>query len=300
MDQITLTGQIVQYAITGLTVGSIYALVAIGFNIIYNVTEIINFAQGEFVMLGGLFMVFFATVLGLPILAAFGLTIGVVMAVGIMMERFAIFPAKDASVLTTVIITIACSILLKGAAMYGWGKDPFALPPFTDRKPFLVLGAALFPQSIWVFGTTLVVVFVLTLFFKRTRFGRAMIASSDNPEAAQLMGIDVKTMVMVSFGLSAAIGAIAGIVITPISLMEYDRGALLGLKGFGAAVLGGLGHFPGAVIAGFVVGLMESFCAGLLSSGYKDAAALLVLLLALFLKPSGLFGSREVLRMKRF
>ncbi len=300
MDQITLSGQIVQYAITGLTVGSIYALVAIGFNIIYNVTEIINFAQGEFVMLGGLFMVFFGTVLGLPILLAFGLTIGVVVAIGIMMERFAIFPAKDASVLTTIIITIACSILLKGAAMYGWGKDPFALPPFTDRKPFLVLGAALFPQSMWVFGTTLVVVFVLTLFFKRTRFGRAMIASSDNPEAAQLMGIDVKTMVMVSFGLSAAIGAIAGIVITPISLMEYDRGALLGLKGFGAAVLGGLGHFPGAVIAGFVVGLMESFCAGLLSSGYKDAAALLVLLLALFLKPSGLFGSREVLRMKRF
>lgn len=300
MDQITLAGQIVQYAITGLTVGSIYALVAIGFNIIYNVTEIINFAQGEFVMLGGLFMVFFATVLGLPILLAFGLTIGVVVAIGIMMERFAIFPAKDASVLTTIIITIACSILLKGAAMYGWGKDPFALPPFTDRKPFLVLGAALFPQSMWVFGTTLVVVFVLTLFFKRTRFGRAMIASSDNPEAAQLMGIDVKTMVMVSFGLSAAIGAIAGIVITPISLMEYDRGALLGLKGFGAAVLGGLGHFPGAVIAGFLVGLMESFCAGLLSSGYKDAAALLVLLLALFLKPSGLFGSTEVLRMKRF
>jgi branched-chain amino acid transport system permease protein len=300
MDQITLTGQIVQYAITGFTVGSIYALVAIGFNIIYNVTEIINFAQGEFVMLGGLFMVFFSTVLGLPILPAFGLTIGVVVAIGIMMERFAIFPAKDASVLTTIIITIACSILLKGAAMYGWGKDPFALPPFTDCKPFLVLGAALFPQSMWVFGTTLVVVFVLTLFFKRTRFGRAMIASSDNPEAAQLMGIDVKTMVMVSFGLSAAIGAIAGIVITPISLMEYDRGALLGLKGFGAAVLGGLGHFPGAVIAGFVVGLMESFCAGLLSSGYKDAAALLVLLLALFLKPSGLFGSTEVLRMKRF
>jgi branched-chain amino acid transport system permease protein len=300
MEQITLTGQIIQYAITGFTVGSIYALVAIGFNIIYNVTEIINFAQGEFVMLGGLFMVFFATVLGLPIFAAFGLTIAVVVAVGIMMERFAIFPAKDASVLTTIIITIACSILLKGAAMYGWGKDPFALQPFTDHKPFLVLGAALFPQSMWVFGTTLVVVFVLTLFFKRTRFGRAMIASSDNPEAAQLMGIDVKTMVMVSFGLSAAIGAIAGIVITPISLMEYDRGALLGLKGFGAAVLGGLGHFPGAVIAGFVVGLMESFCAGLLSSGYKDAAALLVLLLALFLKPSGLFGSKEVLRMKRF
>jgi len=300
VEQITLSGQLVQYAITGLTVGSIYALVAIGFNIIYNVTEIINFAQGEFVMLGGLFMVFFARVLDMPVPLAFLMTIAGVMAIGIMMERFAIFPAKNASVLTMIIITIACSILLKGAAMYGWGKDPFTLPPFTDRKPFVFMGAAVFPQSIWVVVTTLVVVFFLTMFFKRTKFGKAMIASSDNRDAAQLMGINVKTMVMVSFGLSAAVGAVAGVVITPISLMEYDRGTLLGLKGFGAAVLGGLGHFYGAVAAGFIVGLIESFCAGLVSSGYKDAAALLVLLLVLFVKPSGLFGSKEVMKMKEF
>jgi len=300
MEQITLSGQLIQYAVTGLTVGSIYALVAIGFNIIYNVTEIINFAQGEFVMLGGLFMVFFATVLDMALPLAFLMTMTAVMATGIMMERLAIFPAKNASVLTMIIITIACSILLKGAAMYGWGKDPFTLPPFTDRKPFVFMGAAVFPQSIWVVVTTLVVVFFLTMFFKRTKFGKAMIASSDNRDAAQLMGIDVKTMVMLSFGLSAAIGAVAGMVITPISLMEYDRGALLGLKGFGAAVLGGLGHFYGAVVAGFTVGLIESFCAGLVSSGYKDAAGLLVLLLVLFVKPSGLFGSKEVMKMKEF
>lgn len=300
MEGISFSSQLIQYAITGVTVGSIYALVAIGFNIIYNVTEIINFAQGEFVMLGGLFMVFFATVVQIPLPLAFFLTLTVVIAIGVMMERFAIFPAKNASVLTMIIITIACSILLKGAAMYGWGKDPFMLAPFSDRKAFVFMGAAVFPQSLWVLGTTLIVVFLLTFFYKRTRFGRAMIASSDNPDAAQLMGIDVKTMVMVSFGLSAAVGAVAGIVITPISLMEYDRGALLGLKGFGAAVLGGLGHFYGAVVAGFMVGLMESFCAGLISSGYKDAAALLVLLLVLFLRPSGLFGSKEVMKMKEF
>lgn len=300
MEGISFSSQLIQYAITGVTVGSIYALVAIGFNIIYNVTAIINFAQGEFVMLGGLFMVFFATVVQLPLPLAFFLTLTVVIAIGVMMERFAIFPAKNASVLTMIIITIACSILLKGAAMYGWGKDPFMLAPFSDRKAFVFMGAVVFPQSLWVLGTTLIVVFLLTFFYKRTRFGRAMIASSDNPDAAQLMGIDVKTMVMVSFGLSAAVGAVAGIVITPISLMEYDRGALLGLKGFGAAVLGGLGHFYGAVVAGFMVGLMESFCAGLISSGYKDAAALLVLLLVLFLRPSGLFGSKEVMKMKEF
>ena len=300
MEPITLTSQLLQYAITGITVGSIYALVAIGFNIIYNVTEIINFAQGEFVMLGGLFMVFFTTALHMPLPLAFLLTVVVVTGVGIMMERFAIFPAKNASVLTMIIITIACSILLKGAAMFGWGKDPFLMPPFTDHKPFIVMGAAIFPQSLWVLGITLGVVFFLTLFFNRTKHGKAMIASSDNKEAAQLMGINVKTMVMFSFGLSAAIGAAAGIVITPMSLMEYDRGALLGLKGFGAAVLGGLGHFYGAVVAGFLVGLIESFCAGLISSGYKDAAALLVLLIALFVRPSGLFGKKEVMTLKEF
>lgn len=289
-----------QYIVTGLTVGSIYALVAIGFNIIYNVTEIINFAQGEFVMLGGLFMVFFVSVTHIALPLAFILTVCAVTAIGVMMERFAIFPAKNASVLTMIIITIACSILLKGAAMYGWGKDPFALPPFTAHKSFMLLGAAVFPQSLWVLGTTLIIVFFLTYFFNHTRFGRAMIASSDNREAAQLMGIDVKTMIMFAFGLSAAIGAVAGIVVTPMSLMEYDRGALLGLKGFGAAVLGGLGHFYGAVVAGFLVGLIESLCAGFVSSGYKDAAALLVLLLVLFLKPSGLFGSAEVMKMKEF
>ncbi len=300
MGQISLGGELLQYAITGLTVGSIYALVAIGFDIIYNVTEIINFAQGEFVMLGGLLMVFFAATLSFPLPLAFLLTVAGVTALGVMMERFCIFPAKNASVLTTIIITLACSILLKGAAMYGWGKDPFVLAPFTERGPFVVWGAAIFPQSLWVIGTMLIVVVLLTLFFRHSRFGKAMIASSDNREAAQLMGIDVKTMVMVSFGLSAAIGAVAGVMITPISLMEYDRGALLGLKGFGAAALGGLGHFYGAVVAGVIVGLAESFCAGLLSSGYKDAAALLILLLVLFLKPSGLFGSREVMEMKDF
>jgi branched-chain amino acid transport system permease protein len=300
VEPITLQTQLIQYAITGVTVGSIYALVAIGFNIIYNVTEIINFAQGEFVMLGGLFMVFFATVLNLALPLAFLMTIAVVTTIGIMMERFAIFPAKNASVLTMIIITIACSILLKGAAMYGWGKDPFLLPPFTDREPFIVMGAAVFPQSLWVFATTMAVVILLTVFFNRTKYGKAMIASSDNREAAQLMGINVKTMVMISFGLSAGIGAIAGMVITPISLMEYDRGALLGLKGFGAAVLGGLGHFYGGVVAGLMVGLIESFCAGLVSSGYKDAAALMVLLLALFLRPSGLFGSKEAMKLKEF
>ena len=300
MDKITLTGQLVQYLFTGVTVGSIYALVAVGFNIIYNVTEIINFAQGEFVMLGGLIMVFFTVTAKLPLPLAFVLTVVAVTGVGVLMERFTINPIKNASVLTMIIVTIAVSILFKGIAMFVWGKDPYIFPPFSGTKPIFVLGAAIQTQTLWVLLMTAVVVVLLTLFFKKSRYGKAMLACADDPEAARLVGINVSIMILISFALSAAIGAVAGAIITPISLMEYDRGALLALKAFGAAVLGGLGSFYGAVVAGVLLGIIESMCAGLVSSGYKDAVALIILLLVLYVRPSGLFGNVEASKIKEF
>jgi branched-chain amino acid transport system permease protein len=300
MTKITLTGQLVQYLFTGVTVGSIYAMVAVGFNIIYNVTDIINFAQGEFVMLGGLIMVFFTVTAGLPLPLAFVLTIVAVTAVGALMERFTINPLKNASVLTMIIVTIAVSILFKGIAMFVWGKDPYIFPPFSGSKPLFVFGAAIQTQTLWVLFLTAVMVVLMTIFFKKTRYGKAMLACADDPEAARLVGIKVNTMILISFALSAAIGAVAGAVITPISLMEYDRGALLALKGFGAAVLGGLGSFYGAVVAGVLLGIIESMCAGLVSSGYKDAVALILLLLVLYVRPSGLFGNVEASKIKEF
>jgi branched-chain amino acid transport system permease protein len=300
MEQITLSNQIVQYVFTGITVGSIYAMVALGFNIIYNATEVINLAQGEFVMLGGLIMVFFATILNLPLVVGFIITVLIVTAVGALFERLAIYPLKGASVLTLIIITIAASILIQGIAMGIWGKDPYDLVAFSGRIPISFLGAMIQPQYLWVLGITIVVVILLNLFFNRTIIGKAMAACADNPEAASLVGINVKMMVLFSFALSAAIGSIAGIVITPISLMEFDRGPMLAIKGFGAVVLGGLGSFGGAVFAGFLLGVIESLFAGLVHSGYKDAAALMVLLIVLFIKPSGLFGSIEVAKIKKF
>ena len=300
MEKITFTGQLVQYLFTGVTVGSIYAMVAVGFNIIYNVTEIINFAQGEFVMLGGLIMVFFTATAKLPLPLAFVLTVAAVTGVGVLMERFTINPLKNASVLTMIIVTIAVSILFKGIAMFVWGKDPYIFPPFSGSKPLFVFGAAIQTQTLWVLFMTAVMVVLMTIFFKKTRYGKAMLACADNPEAARLVGIKVNTMILISFALSAAIGAVAGAVITPISLMEYDRGALLALKGFGAAVLGGLGSFYGAVVAGVFLGIVESMCAGLVSSGYKDAVALILLLLVLYVRPSGLFGNVEVSKIKEF
>jgi branched-chain amino acid transport system permease protein len=298
MEKLSLGGQLLQYLFTGITVGSVYGMVALGFNIIYNVTEMINFAQGEFVMLGGLIMVFCSKFLPLPV--AFCVTVAAVTAIGAIMERSTINPLKNASVLTLIIVTIAVSILLKGIAMFIWGKDPYVMRPFSGTEPVHLFGAAVQTQTLWVLGISGVVVVLLTLFFRKTRYGKAMLACADNPEAARLVGIKVKVMVLLSFALSAAIGAAAGAVITPISLMEYDRGALLGLKGFGAAVLGGLGSFYGAVAAGLILGIVESLCAGLISSGYKDAVALLVLLVVLFVRPSGLFGSVEASKIKKF
>ena len=300
MEDITVGGQFLQYFFTGITIGSVYGLVALGFNIIYNATEAINFAQGEFLMLGGLFMASLCTALGIPPLLGFFLSVAAVTIVAAFFVRLTIYNLKGASVLTLIIITIAASILIQGIAMLVWGKDPYDLTPFSGRNPIKIGGAIIQPQYMWVLGLTLLVVVIFNLFFNRTMLGKAMAACADNPEAASLVGINPRIMVMLSFALSAAIGAVAGIVLTPIALMEFDRGPLMAVKGFGAAVLGGLGSFTGAVVAGFLLGIIESLFAGFVHSGYKDAAALMVLLIVLFVRPSGLFGSIEVTKIKKF
>ena len=300
MEEITLASQVLQYTITGITIGSIYAMVAIGFNTIYNVTEAINFAQGEFVMLGGLVMVFSRVTLNIPVVLSLPLTILVVTMVGILLDRLAIRPIRKPSVLAMIIATIGASFFIRGAAMFIWGKNPFDLPPFSGRNPITFWGAVVQPQSLWVVAFLLAVVVVLTLFFDRTILGKALRACAVNPNASSLVGMNVKHMVLLSFALSAAIGALGGIVITPISLMEYDRGAMLAVKGFAACVLGGMGSFLGAVTGGLIIGLIESLGAGLISSGYKDVFALLVLLLVLFVKPSGLLGSVEISKIRKF
>ncbi len=289
-----------QYLFSGLTVGAIYSLVALGYNIIYNVTEIINFAQGEFVMLGGLFAVFFREVLHFPLWLAFLSSVITVGIIGCCFEKFIIRHAREQTVLSLIIITIAFSIILKGGAMLLWGKDPYSLEAFTPGDPWMIFGAALQKQSVWVFLIGTAIVVGLTLFFNRSFYGKAMCACADNPMAARMMGIPVRRMVLLAFVLSASIGAAGGVAITPLSLMEYDRGALLGLKGFGAAVLGGLGHFWGALVAGLFLGIGESLCAGYLSSGYKDAVALIALLIVLFVRPQGFFGSKEAGEIKQF
>ena len=289
-------GQIIQYVVYGITVGGIYALVALGFNIIYNATDVINFAQGEFVMLGAMVMIFLHTTLHLPLILAFFLSILIVTIVGVIFERLAINPAKNAPVITLIIITIGASIFLRGLALIAWKDESIPVPAFSSGEPVFILGASITQQRFWVLGVAAVSVLAVQFFYKYTYMGKAMRATAINRTAARLMGINVRVMVLLSFALSAAVGAGAGMVIAPITFASYDMGAMLGLKGFCAAVLGGLGNSLGAVIGGLIIGVVENLAVGFAPSGYsgyKDAIAFIILLVILFIKPSGLLGSRK-------
>ncbi len=282
--------QMAQFIVSGLTTGSIYALIALGFCIIHNATGIVNFTQVDFVTLGGLMMYTFLLGLGLPLIAAFLLAVIVVTVVGGLVERLAIRPAKSRAVIILIFITIGVSILMRGIFKILWGKNQMALPHFSSENPVVVFGAAVLPQSLWILLITFVVVLMLHYFFSRTRMGKAMRATSYNPGAAALMGVNVNRMILCSFALSGALGAVAGIIIVPITTLNYDIGVMLGLKGFAAAVLGGYGNSLGAVVGGLILGVLESVGAGVISSAYKDMIAFAILLGVLFIKPSGLLG----------
>ncbi len=281
--------QIAQYMVSGLATGSIYALIGIGFAIIYNSTEIINFAQGEFVMLGGMFTLFFLNVAKLPLPFAILLAVASGTLVGILFERLAIRPLRNPTPLSLVIITIGGSILIRGITMLVGGKDTHAIPPFSGSEPIDIGSATMLPQHLWIFALTLLAIILNKFFFQYSITGKAMRACAANKRAAGLVGIDVKRMVLFSFMISAALGSLAGIIVAPLTMTSYDVGVMLGLKGFCAAIIGGMSGGLGTVLGGLLLGTLESLGAGLISSGYKDAIAFIILLLILFIRPQGLF-----------
>ena len=291
-----MSAQLTQFLLSGLTVGAIYALVALGFTIIHNASHVINFAQGEFVMIGGMATASFLGA-GLPLALAALAAVALATLIGLALERFAVEPARGASVVTLIIITIGAAILLRGLATIVWDKRIHALPAFSGEQPLAIAGASIVPQSLWVIGVTALIVASLWWFFNRTLTGKAILAVSHNPLAAQLMGISVRRVLLVSFGLSAALGALAGILIAPITFTAWDVGVMLGLKGFAAAILGGMGSGPGAVAGGLTLGLLESLGAGYVSSAYKDAIAFVVMLVVLMFMPGGLLGGRATERV---
>jgi len=289
--------QLVQYILSGLSNGAIYALIGFGFAIIHNATGIINFAQGEFVMLGGMLTIFSLVFLQLPLVPAIALAITLATVVGIAFERLAIKPLKNAKPLSLIIITIGASIFLRGAAMLIWGKDTHALPAFSGNDPLYIAGATILPQHLWIFGISVLIIILNKIFFNYTIIGKAMRACAYNSYAASLVGIDVKIMVLLSFVISSAIGSMAGIIIAPLTMTSYDVGIMLGLKGFIAVIIGGMSSGMGTVLGGLLLGLLESLGAGYISASYKDAIAFIILLLILFVRPEGLFKKKETQRV---
>jgi branched-chain amino acid transport system permease protein len=290
-----MDGAWLQFVAGGLTSGAIYALVALGFSIVYNASHAINFAQGEFVMIGGMGAVALVGS-GLPLALAVPLALVGAVLVGLLVQRLALEPAQaggKADVVTLIIITIGVALFLRGLAQVVWDKRIHALPAFSGSEPMTLLGASIVPQSLWVLGGAAVAVAALGWFFNRTLYGKAMRATALNPLAAQLMGISTRGVMRASLALAALLGALGGVLTAPITFTSYDVGVMLGLKGFAAAMLGGLGSFGGAIAGGLVLGLLESLGAGFLSSAYKDAIAFVVILAVLFFLPGGLVGARR-------
>lgn len=268
----------------GLTAGGVYALVAIGVAMIFKVSRVLNLAQGEFVALGALVAYSLAVAARLPLGVAFVLAVAVVSALGIIFERLAIRPARSQTMTVLLVITLGTSILLRGVAMVIWGKDPMSLPSFSGDEPLKLWELSIMPQHLWVMGGILVTSAALWYFFEKTILGKAMLAAAENRAAAQMIGIDVITINRLAFGLSAAVGALAGILVAPITYITYDGGTMIGLKGFVAATIGGMGGIPGAVVGGLLLGILESLAAGYLSSLFKDSTAFVILIIFLLLR----------------
>jgi branched-chain amino acid transport system permease protein len=276
---------------SGVTLGAIYALVGLGFVTISRASQIINFAQGEFVMLGGVITFFLLNGVKLPYFFAALIAVMIVILIGFMMHVLVIYPLRKTSILILMMATLGASIFLSSTNGLIFGTLPKTLPPFSGEHPLQIGEISILPQNLWVLLSTFILLIFLYLLSHRTSLGKAMEASSTDPLGADLLGISRNLMVFLAFGVSAGVGAIAGILITPLSFTSYSSGTLLGLKGFIAAVLGGWGKNSGAILGGFVLGIVESLSLVFIPSGYKDAVAFVILLLILSFRPKGILGS---------
>jgi branched-chain amino acid transport system permease protein len=283
------------FILSGVTIGFVYALVGIGFTVIYNSSGIINFSQGEFVMAGGMSAVFLLKA-GLPLGVSFILAIMITSLIGIVLYKLISF-SKDSSQISLIILTLGFAIFLRGLAEVVFDKELHTMPSFVGDGAFDMFGTVLTYQSILIMVVSIAIVIFLYFFFKKTKTGQAMMAASINVDAARLMGINIKKILMINFALSATIAAIGGVLLTPITSTNYEVGIMLGLKGFAAAIIGGLGNPFGAVAGGLVLGILESLIAGYISSEYKDAVAFVALLVILFFMPGGIFGNTKAQRV---
>ncbi len=287
---------LVQFFFSGLTSGAVYALMAVSLVIVYKASLLICFAQGEFFVIGALTMVTL-TSKGLPMPVALGLSIIISTVIGALVERFLIRPIRNTSVGNLIVMTIAISLAFRGSALLIWGKESAVLPPFSAAPPLRLLGATLQPQVLWIIGITTFVLIVIWFFFEKTRLGIAMRACAENELGASLMGISTQKAALFAWAWGSGIGALAGMCVAPLLFMQYGSGLMPMVKGFIAMSIGGLASIAGAVIAGFLLGIVEAYTIGLISSQFSDTIVFTLLLVLLFFRPSGLFASvrrREV------
>ncbi|MAG95505.1 MAG: branched-chain amino acid ABC transporter permease [Alphaproteobacteria bacterium] len=285
---------LIQALIATLSVGAMYALVAVGVALVYNATNIINFAQGEFVMLGGMIMVSLYGDLNWPIYAAIPATLALTMLVGLALMRVSFRPGSNTSLISVLIITIGASLFISGTAQHIWDADIHRFQPFSGDDPIPFLGAAIAPQSLWIVGIAIIVVGGLTAFFQFSIYGKAMKACAVDRRAAELLGIGALNMVRLSFVMSAALGCVAGIIMTPLTMIDYAGGMMLAIKGFSAAMLGGMGNIVGAVIGGLLFALLESLAATYFSNAVKELITFIVIINVLLFMPRGIMGARRV------
>ncbi|MBN1429978.1 MAG: branched-chain amino acid ABC transporter permease [Anaerolineae bacterium] len=289
----------VQLTLDGMRGGSIYALMALGFVVVYRVTGVINFAQGEFVMLGAMLCLTIHK-LPLPLPPALKLIVAIIAAIvlatliGAAVERLTIHPARRSPPVTLTIITVGVTITLRAGALLAWGADPYVLPAFStlalEDHIFRFGSVILQAQTLWIWGTLIVVLVLLYFFLEHTIMGKALRACAVNQRGAQLVGINPGRMSMLSFALAAALGAIGGIVLGPVTRPIYDMGLMLGLKGFVAAIMGGLVSVPGAVVGGLLLGVTENLAAGVTNPTYKSVFAFVILIAILLFRPQGILG----------
>ncbi|UWG96876.1 branched-chain amino acid ABC transporter permease [Dehalobacter sp. DCM] len=288
--------QLLQLLFSGLTLGGIYSVIALVLVITYKITGILNLALGEFLVLGALLTVTFKT-MGMPLIAASLLAMLAVALIAGALERLTVNKVRGASGLTMLIITIGIAIALRGLALLIWGTDTYSLPAFTSSKSIIAGGAALNPQSIWVLLLAGITLIGVNLFFGRTYWGKAVTASVLSPTGARLQGINLSTISLAAFIFSGALATAAGICIGPVTMITYDMGFMLGVKGFIAATIGGLGSVSGAVIGGLILGLLEAYSSGLISSGLNDAISIIILLAVLMIRPEGILGAIRTRRV---
>jgi branched-chain amino acid transport system permease protein len=286
------TVEFLQSIVNGIGVGLIYGLVGIGFCVIYNASGIVNFAQGVFVMLGGMICQALLVQLGMPILLAVAITIPLVAISVMVMELVIVRPMmhRGATLFAIILATLAAQIMIERITLLTFGDRPRTFSEFTTGGPLKIGDVAIGYQLFWILGCGALLVLLLWLFFTRTRTGRALRACSQNREAAQLLGIPVSRMMLVAFALSAALGAVAGILVTPTQYTAYNVGTPFGVNGFIAAIIGGFGRAGGALAGGLLLGILQALAIVMLGAGFKNVAALSMLLVVLLLFPNGLFA----------